>query len=221
MHKLNVPNKEAALASLEECSTVQGVLRVQHRVCRRHRAIAPSSAPRVSARPLLYLRTAGITDVELRLCQKMYPGVRLAQLDRRTRAVRGIAFRLDSPRAADTGPAQCVQCNSSNVRFDDVTSDLVCRNCGWCKHTLCPTWHEPTPAIGRRAEDDCARVLELFFHVCDRFRLGPLCRDRACFLYRKCRRHLQHLEKPEYVECACLVLAMRSRPKPHNLCHAK
>ena len=105
------------------------------------------------------------------------------------------------------------------MRFDDSTSDMVCRRCGLCSRSLKPVWHDASPAVGARVHDDCARVFELFYHVCDRFDLGCMCRERACFVYRKCRRHLRHLEAPEYVECACLVLAMRSRP--HNLCHAQ
>ena len=218
---LDVPNKDEVVAALRKCSTVVEVLRVRHRACRRHRNPVPPHDYSYR-RPLAqHMRTAGVTGNELRLCQKLYPGVRLARLDRRTRSVRALLVHRSPARVAGGTSDSWARCGSSNVRVDHVTADAGCRSCGSCVHQLCASWHELCPGDTPRTRQDCDRVFELFHHVCDRFHLGHMCRERACFLYRKCRMKLKHLESPEYVECACLLLAARSCPSRHNFKHAK
>lgn len=209
------------MALLDKCSTVREVLRTQHRSCRRYRKAVECKPLASTPRPIEHLRTAGVTCEELQLCHRIYPNVRLARLDRRTRAVRSLLVRSQSPTVTGGAATTCLQCASCNVRVDDTTADVVCRSCGWCTRVVCARWHGASECMSDRCEKECDRVFELFYHVCDRFRLGAMCRERACLFYRKCRVHLAHLEQPEYVECACLILAARSRPPMHKLHHAQ
>ena len=221
---LKVDNPGAVEAALKQCTTIREVLRVQHRACRVHRkSTLKYNCQKPCKLPIDFLRTTGVTEQELKLCQKLYPGVRLARLDRRTRAVRSRLLRA-RPVGAEGGLAvECRQCASQDVCFDTVTSDVVCRSCGWCARSLGPSWCTPCDDKPRtaRVDADLERVADLFHHVCDRYGLGAMCRHVASDMYKHCRLSLQHLEGPEYVECACLVLAMRSRPSRHKLWHAK